>query len=110
MAALGARAAGIEGIQAALDRLQEQLNAQQRLKTGTADMHVRSAELHAHLDSALLGKARAERERDSHALLAESLQQALERGGPIRGAGIARPAKEHRHSRHCRTCRRTLPG
>ena len=110
MATLAARTARTEGTQAALERLQEHLSAHQQLRAGTADVHARSAELHAHLDDAVLGRLRAERERDSHALLAESLQRVLDCGGMIRGSVAARPAKEHRHSRHCRSCRRTLPG
>jgi hypothetical protein len=86
-----------------MEKLQEQLTAQERVRE--------SAELHAQLERAILGRARAERERDSHALLAESLQQLLQQEAPAVAskASAARASKERHHHRHCRGCRRTLP-
>ena len=59
------------------------------------------AELHAQLQRAQLGRARAERERDSHALLAESLLQEM--------PAVAGKKELRHHHRHCRGCRRMLP-
>lgn len=97
--AMSAKVVGTEYIQAALQKLQDELHRHQAGQEEACRL-TRQSEVHAELDRALLRRAQAERDRDSHLVLA--LQQLL-------GAAAAHKGHSAERHKHCKSCRRRVP-
>lgn len=96
---MSAKVVGTECVQAALQKLQDELH-RQHAGQEEARRLTRQSEAHAEQDRARLSRAQTERDRDSHLVL--TLQQLL-------GAAVAHKGHGAERHRHCRSCRRRVP-